>query len=136
MGAVGDADAARSYLPSSKGISVRGGGDGLNFVDEGSFSVLDWQGYPTVGNVPKPTGPFRLLEGAEYSAALKLKNAANAALHNNNPALKGLHIHEIHPVKFGGSPTDILNKIFLTQPQHAPYTSFWNKLMYNIYRKP
>jgi len=27
---------------------------------EGSFSIFDWTGYPTIGNVPKPTGPFRL----------------------------------------------------------------------------
>ncbi len=49
-----------------------------------------------------------------------------------NPRLKGLEIHEIHPVKFGGNPTDMANKIFLTPTQHAEYTNFWNSLMHSL----
>ena len=79
-------------------------------VAEGSFSVFNWRGYPAGG--VKPTGPFRLLDGDEYIAARNLANKTNAALHQANPQLKGLQIHEIHPVKFGGSPTDMSNKIF------------------------
>jgi hypothetical protein len=67
---------------------------------EGSFSIADWSGYPA--NVPKPTGPFNLLEGAEYDAARAEANAANRAMHQADPSLNGLQLHEIQPVKFGG----------------------------------
>ncbi|MGP8199718.1 MAG: hypothetical protein ACLQU4_09480, partial [Limisphaerales bacterium] len=97
---------------------------------EGSFSIVDWTGYPA--NVPKPTGPFNLLEGAEYDAARAEANAANRALHQADPSLDGLQLHEIQPVKFGGSPTDPLNKIPLTPQQHAPVTTWWNQLQRNI----
>jgi RHS repeat-associated protein len=98
----------------------------------GSFSVFNWAGYPQGG--ARPTGPFRLLEGAEYLAARRLANKTNAAIHKANPWLKGLQIHEIQPVKFGGSPTNMSNKVFLEPGQHSQYTNFWNALMNNIYK--
>jgi hypothetical protein len=66
----------------------------------GSFSIVDWTGYPE--SLPKPNGPFRLLEGAEYEAARDAANDANRALHRKTPSLTGKHFHENHPVKFGG----------------------------------
>ncbi len=116
-------------------VKLRGGdfltSKAITRLPNGSFSVNDWTGYPAGGI--KPTGPFRLLKGAEYDAARKLANATNKALRKANPAkFKGLHIHEIHPVKFGGSPTDLSNKIFLKPAEHSRYTTFWNLLMRNI----
>ncbi len=93
---------------------------------DGSFSIIDWSGYPE--GVPRPKGPFRLLEGAEYEAALASKNAANQILHRANPALAGLDIHEIHPVKFGGNPTDVANKFALPRSRHVPITNWWNRM--------
>jgi|SRR5712664_1115798 len=69
-------------------------------LPEGSFSIADWNGYPA--NVPRPSGPFRLLKGADYDAARAAANNANRAMHQADPSLNGLQIHEIHPVKFGG----------------------------------
>jgi len=106
--------------PAAEGTALR----------EGSFSIADWSGYPA--NVPKPTGPFNLLEGAEYEAARAEANAANRAMHQADPSLNGLQLHEIQPVKFGGSPTDPLNKIPLTPQQHAPVTTWWNQLQRDI----
>jgi hypothetical protein len=95
---------------------------------DGSFSVFNWKGYPAGG--VKPTGPFRLLEGAEYTSARNLANSTNLTMRRANPEMfKGLQIHEIHPVKFGGSPTSLSNKVFLTPAQHAEYTNFWNSLL-------
>jgi hypothetical protein len=48
------------------------------------------------------------------------------------PYLKNLQIHEITPVKFGGSPTDPANKLFLPPELHAEYTNFWNALLHNM----
>jgi len=98
-----------------------------NNLKPGSFSVRDWTGYPS-GAVPKPSGPFRLLEGAEYDAARKAANQANAALRRADSAkYAGKQIHEIQPVKYGGSLTDPANKIALTPQEHANYTTFWNR---------
>jgi RHS repeat-associated protein len=90
---------------------------------EGAFSIFDWSGYP---GSQRPKGPFRLLTGDEYSEARSLANEANRAIHAADPSLKGLSIHELQPVKFGGSPTDPANKIYLTPQEHAKYTSWWN----------
>jgi len=42
---------------------------------------------------------------------------------------KGLQLHEIKPIKFGGSPTSISNKIALTLAEHIKFTNYWNSLM-------
>ena len=103
----------------------RGGTQGAR---TGEFSIIDWAGYPS--GLAKPTGPFRLLDDAEYAQARAAANKANAALRAANPAsYAGKQIHEIHPVKFGGSPTDLANKVALAPAEHAQYTTFWNRLM-------
>ena len=106
-------------------------GAALKYFSSGSRAsslVFKWANYPAGGI--KPSGPFRLLAGTEYAQARKLANKTNAALRRANPTkYKGYQIHEIHPVKFGGSPTNLSNKILLTPKQHAQYTNFWNALM-------
>ncbi len=98
---------------------------------DGSFSITEagWRGYPA--GAPKPGGPFRLISGKEYADALKLKNAANKALHNEFPSLKGYDLHELQPVKFGGSPTSIFNKMPLNPSYHRQFTSFWRTIQNN-----
>jgi len=101
---------------------------------EGSFSITGqgFRGYPE--GVPRPQGPFRLLEGAEYDAARKAANKANQAIRKADPAsLAGKEIHEIQPVKFGGSPTDPANKIPLPRDLHRrEVTPWWNRLMRSL----
>lgn len=99
-------------------------------VPNGEFSISNWDGYPAGG--PKPEGPFRLLEGDEYSAARNAANKANSALHDADPNLSGLQIHEVQPVKFGGSPTDLANKVVLTPAEHMQYTVWWNRVQRSI----
>ena len=101
-----------------------------NDRSKGLFSIWKWSGYPK--GMPRPKGPFRLLEGDEYAAARKAANAANRAIHKADPSLADKQIHEIHPVKFGGSPTDASNKIPLSQKEHTPLTNWWNLLMRSI----
>lgn len=101
--------------------TARGASKSGNF---GEFSVVNWKGYP---NGPKPEGPFRILEGKEYQVARKAANSANRKLHRADPSLRGKQLHEIAPVKFGGSPTASSNKIVLSPKQHAEYTKFWNR---------
>lgn len=100
-------------------------------VKDGTFSVLKWDGYPAGG--VKPSGTLRILDGAEYIDARNAANSTNAAIRKAVPeALKGLHIHEVKPVKFGGSPTDPSNKIYIPPAEHSKYTNFWNSLLRDI----
>lgn len=89
------------------------------------YPITDWSGYPA--NMPRPTGPFSLLEGPQYLAARSLANKANQAMHKADPSLAGKEIHEIQPIKFGGHPTDPANKIALTPSEHAQVTAWWNR---------
>jgi hypothetical protein len=100
-----------------------------NSPTTGEFSIIDWNGYP---NGPKPEGPFRMLQGTEYDEARKAANSANRRLHRSDPSLKGLQLHEMKPVKFGGSPTDPANKVRLSPKDHAEYTKFWNRLQRDL----
>ncbi len=109
---------------------------GILATEKGAFSVADWASYPTA--IPQPTGPFKLLEGAEYDAARKAANKANQAIRKANPeAYKGLEIHEIHPVKYGGSATDPTNKIAIPRDYHRRVvTPWWNNNMKSIKKIP
>lgn len=100
----------------------------------GTFSVIDWSTYPTVGNIPRPIGPFRILEGQEYIDARKLANSTNELLKRQGVFPRGTDIHEIHPVKFGGSPTDLSNKVALPRNIHSQYTTWWNNLQRHLKR--
>jgi len=45
-----------------------------------------------------------------------------------DPNLKGKDIHEIKPVKFGGSPTEPGNKMSVSKTLHQELTKWWNDL--------
>jgi filamentous hemagglutinin len=98
----------------------------------GSFSITDWAGYPS--GVPQPEGPFRLLEGTEYSAARSAANKANATIRREQGLVgQPVDVHEINPVKFGGSPSDSTNKIVLPRDVHRQQvTPWWNQLQKDL----
>ncbi|WP_449126181.1 hypothetical protein [Pseudomonas viridiflava] len=99
---------------------------------DGSFSISDWTGYPA--GVPVPQGPFRLLEGTEYNAARNAANKANSALRREQGLVgQPVDVHEINPVKFGGSPTDSANKVILPRDVHRQQvTPWWNQLQRDL----
>jgi filamentous hemagglutinin len=99
-------------------------------LPDGSFSITNWSGYPA--GLPKPTGPFRLLKDFEYAAARRAADRANRAMRRADSRLQGLHIHEVQPVKFGGSPIDPLNKILLTPAEHRAVTAWWYQLQRDL----
>lgn len=90
-------------------------------IEDGMFSILDWSKYP-LG--PRSEGPFKLLSGEEYVAAVAARKATNDALHRWNFGWSGLHIHGIQPIKFDGSPTAWSNKMILTPAQHYAYNAW------------
>jgi RHS repeat-associated protein len=110
-------------------IGMVTGGIGYKLHEWMGNPKIDWSSYPQNPKVPKPKGPIRVIEGAEYEIARAQANAANRALHRANPSLQGLHIHEIKPVKFGGNPVDIVNKVPLTPAEHMEFTKWWNNLL-------
>jgi len=101
-------------------------------LPDGSFSISDWSGYPA--GVPKPQGPFQILEGAEYDAARDAANEANSAFRRQQGLVgQPVDVHEIQPVKFGGSATDPANKIVLDRALHRQQvTPWWNKLQSDL----
>ncbi len=103
-------------------------------ITEGSFSITErgWRGYPE--GIPRPQGPFRVLEGAEYVAARKAANRANLAIRKADPgSLAGKEIHEIQPIKFGGSPIDSANKIRLPENIHKQQvTPWWKRFLLSL----
>jgi RHS repeat-associated protein len=99
---------------------------------EGSFSIIDWSGYPA--DLARPTGPMHLIFGDEYAAAREAASAANKAIIKQSGLQgSGCHIHELQPVKFGGSPTDVANKVFLPWQDHVGpggvHPQFWDPLL-------
>jgi hypothetical protein len=51
-----------------------GGVSAVDPSDSKAFTITDWSGYPTDGGVPKPEGPFKLLQGDEYANAREAGN--------------------------------------------------------------
>src|SRR5258708_39002720 len=113
---------------TSEVVEAAAGATRAASVPEGSFSIIDWTGYPE--GLPKPQGPFRLLEGTEYEAARAEANAANELYRAQNGIVgPETDVHEIQPIKFGGSPTDPANKIPLPRDVHRQQvTPWWNEL--------
>ena len=93
---------------------------------KGEIEITDWDGYPK--GKPKPKGKLKLLQGDDYKAARKAANLENRKIHRKNLNLNGKQIHEIKPVKFGGSPANHSNKIALSRMEHAKLTAFWKSI--------
>lgn len=53
--------------------------------------------------------------------------AASGDSPERNPEVVGMEVHDIHPVCFGGSPTDPENKVLVPVAKHAEVCRFWNK---------
>ena len=99
-------------------------------IKPGSFSISDWSGYPD--SLPRPNGPFRLLEGQEYEASRNAANRINRKLRNADPpAHEGKEVHEIQPVKFGGDPID---PAVLPKADHHVVSRWWDRQKWNLMR--
>jgi hypothetical protein len=128
-------EAGTSLIPEARtpgmAASVVERGAAEAALERGSFSIADWSSYPTY--VARPKGPFRLLEGQEYQEARNAADRADEYLHKVDPGTyEGMHIHEIHPVKFGGSPTDLTNKIALSPKDHYALNAWWRRLQSSV----
>ena len=122
-------DQNHDYFVGETGFLVHNAGN--CDCEPGDFSISDWTDYPE--GVPRPAGPFNLLFGDAYDAARSAANAANRGLHLSDPGTYGgMDIHENQPVKFGGSPTDLENKIPLPRSKHSLCTNWWNALQRGI----
>lgn len=119
-------DAAKAIKSGSSSI--------VEIVDEekGTFIIKDWSDYPDdYVPVPDQNKVWTFLEGDEYNSARDSANIFNRNMRAADPyyANNGLEIHEIEPVKMGGSPTDINNKTAIQSQVHRRYvTPWWNKI--------
>jgi hypothetical protein len=111
----------------------------VNRADARAFTITreGWTGYPTVGGVPRPTGPFRLLNRAENDAARRLSLNPIRQFRDRIHAPNTVDIHHIQPLEFGGQPANPRNFFPLRNwvsrnNQHALYTNWWNALQRDI----
>lgn len=120
----GDLKAGQELTSGGK-FSMQGPKESADPKDHlGEFDISDWSDYP---KGPKPEGPFKLIDDDQYAKAREQANDANREIHRANPGLKKLQIHEIKPVRFGGDPVDVNNKVALTPKQHMEFTVWWNR---------
>lgn len=77
---------------------------------------------------------WTFLEGDEYNSARDSANIFNRNMRAADPyyANNGLEIHEIEPVKMGGSPTDINNKTAIQSQVHRRYVTPLKRLWRNL----
>lgn len=87
--------------------------------------------------MPKPEGTYRILTGEEYDLARATADATNDAIREAYGLRgSGMDIHEIKPVKFGGSPTDRANKVLIDSDKHRrTVTPWWNQLQREVERR-
>jgi hypothetical protein len=101
-------------------------------VNPGEFSIVNWAGYPA--GVPRPQGPFKIIDGAEYDAARAAANRTNNAIRQDQGLVgQPVDIHEVQPVKFNGDPVDPANKLVLPRPLHRQQvTPWWSQLQRDL----
>ena len=94
-----------------------------------SFNILNYN-IKTTRKDSCGSWDLKIIDGNAYDIARKSANNFNSSLRRSNPEFfKDLQIHEIQPIKFNGSPTNLSNKLFLAQPEHAKFTNYWNALL-------
>lgn len=122
------ADSSAALLAGSV-VAAAGLSDAGTDIREGSFSIIDWRGYPE--DLPRPRGPFRTLAGEEYRQARRTADVTNVRLRDELDLVgQAVDIHEIHPVKLGGSPTDPGNKVIIVRRFHqTQVTPWWQKVI-------
>lgn len=86
--------------------------------------------------MPRVTPRATCDAGDEYSAARASAEANNKQIRNTVPdnAKTCSEIHEIQPMKVGGSPTDPANKIMVPKDVHNSINKFWTGVMKDIQR--
>ena len=77
--------------------------------------------------LPRPSGPFRVLEGDEAEAAVSRARSANRALLAQHEELVGFELVEVHPALLGGEPEAIENKRAVDGQTHRELVAFWAK---------
>ena len=133
-GLEGAAKGAESAAEDAGKVVESGSSSIVEIVDEekGTFIIKDWSDYPDdYVPVPDQNKVWTFLEGDEYNSARDSANIFNRNMRAADPyyANNGLEIHEIEPVKMGGSPTDINNKTAIQSQVHRRYvTPWWNKI--------
>ena len=104
----------------------------ISVVNPGEFSIHDWTGYPL--GVPKPSGPFKLIDGIDYQTARAAANRANNEIRQQQGLVgQPVDIHEVQPVKFNGDPVDLSNKVVLPRQIHRQQvTPWWNQILRDL----
>ena len=103
-----------------------GGGEAFGFdARENRIEIIQIPFIPMDFQYAKPLGKNFM----EFLSLLKeAKSHDDSSLPQINMSAVGKEVHEIHPIVFGGSPTDDKNKALVPSEEHAKLSVFWNKV--------
>ena len=108
-------------------VTPGAGGDGrVTMHDDGSFSIVDWSGYPA--GVPMPGGPFNLASPGEVAAAQAAASGTVTTLRLQDGAPAGTLYYPIRPLSLGGSGTDPENWFAVDPATQASLDNWWGDL--------
>ena len=106
--------------------------------EKGTFRIKDWSDYPDEYiRVPDKNKIWTYLQGKDYINARNGANSVNKSIRSKDSyyTLNRLEIHEVEPVKFGGSPTDLNNKAAIQSQAHRKYvTPWWRSIQSEVER--
>jgi hypothetical protein len=116
----------KSFAPGLVIFGSNGGGEAFGFdtrqdpleIIQIPFIPMDFQ-YAT----PPLGKSFQ-----EFLHALAEVDDDDGSLPQIEMSAVGKEVHEIHPIVFGGSPTDDKNKVLVTSEEHAELCVFWNRM--------
>ena len=114
------------FAPKLVIFGSNGGGEAFGFdAREDLIEIVQIPFIPMDFHYAKPLGKNFM----EFLTILEeAKSDDDLSLPQINMSAVGKEVHEIHPIVFGGSPTDDKNKALVPSEEHAKLSVFWNKV--------
>ncbi len=126
MRSLNEAYQVNRFAPGLVIFGSNGGGDAFGFdTRKEPIKIVQVPFIPMDFQYAKPFGSTFM--GFLHALAEADKDNATSVPQINMSAV-GKEVHEIHPIVFGGSPTDDKNKALVPSEKHAELSVFWNRV--------
>ena len=103
-----------------------GAGGRTAMHEDGSFSIVDWSGYPA--GVPMPDGPFTLASPGQVATVQAQVNDGVATWRAGGDAPVGTFYYPIRPLELGGSATDPANWLAVQAQTGNALDAWWSEV--------
>lgn len=126
-----DAYRVEKFAPRLIIFGSNGGGEAFGFdAREDLIEIIQIPFIPMDFRCAQPLGKNFM----EFLSILEAaKSYDDSYLPQINMSTVGKEVHEIHPIVFGGNPTDDKNKVLITSDEHAKLSVFWNEVYLKRY---